>query len=145
MSEFLRTLQALSEHDFKEVEESLGFGLPPDLREHYAQANGGVPKKNVFRKGDESFRVLAFLPIKYGEPGYTLEETYRRIVQANPFFPVYLVPMAVDAFGDFYCFSRRKEDYGKIYCYRNEYFDEPERAVIYLAPNLDNFLGSLGS
>jgi hypothetical protein len=144
MSEFTRTLQTLSERDFKEVEESLGFRFPADVRRHYAQANGGRPKKNVFRKGDESFRVLAFLPIKYGEPGDTLEDTYRRIMGANPFFPVYLVPVAVDDGGDFYCFSRRDEDYGKIYCYRNEYFDEPKDAVIYLAPNLDNFLNSLG-
>jgi len=144
MHEFLRTLQPLVVADFKDVQQSLGFALPAEIRNHYTHMNGGRPKNNIFRKGDETFRVLAFLPIKYGEPGDTLEETYRRVRSANPFFPEYLVPIAVDDGGDFYCFSRRDEDHGAIYYYRNDYFDEPQRAIVYLAPSLDSFLSSLG-
>src|SRR6266496_3077320 len=122
MKTFTNAQRLVFEPDLEEVENSLGFKFPTEVKEHYLRVNGGRPVVNLFQKDGQPFRVDEFLAIKHGDPETTLEGTYRRVVGRNPFFPDYLVPIAVDQGGDFFCFSRRNQDYGAMYCYRNDYF-----------------------
>lgn len=128
-----------------ELENRLGFKLPEDLRRHYLQFNGGRPIPNLFPKDDEFFAVNEFLPIKYGAPGTRFEDTYEDLVQGNELFPKNLVPIASDSAGDYFCYSLEPEQFGAICFYQSDYYDDPLRAVVYLAINLETFLNSLVS
>jgi cell wall assembly regulator SMI1 len=136
---------SLSDADISTVETALGFTFPADLRHHYLVANGGRPVPNLFQKGDEYFSVHEFLPILHGLVGARFEDTYRDLVVDNDLFPTNLIPFAIDAGGDYFCYSLRPEAAGQIFFYQSDYYDDPVRAVVYLSPDLGTFFNSLVS
>ena len=131
--------------EIKEVEARFGFTFPDDLREHYLRANGGRPVPNLFPKDDEYFAVNEFLPIKHGMRGALFEDTYSSLVQNNRLFPKNLIPIAVDAGGDFFCYSLLPGKLGAICFWQSDYYDDESRALVYLADSLEGFLSSLVS
>jgi hypothetical protein len=78
--------------------------------------------------------------MKYGEPEGTFESHFKDLVLNNRDFPDYLVPIALDPSCDFYCYSIAKETFGNIVCFDGEHYDVPERAVVFMARSLDEFL-----
>ena len=142
---FTNAGKLVTEHDIEQIETELGFVFPPDVRRFYLHTNGGRPYPHLFPKDGELFAVHQFLPLKFPNPRLTVESTYRDLTTdpATSTFPKYLVPIAIDPGGDHYCFSSRKEDFGAMYCFSWEHYNEPERAIIYLAERLDSFLDAL--
>lgn len=136
---------SVSDAQLNELETQLGFLFPDDLRQHYLRFNGGRPVPNLFPKGDEYFSVNEFLPIKHGMRGTRFEDTYADLVQGNDLFPKNLIPIASDSGGDYFCYSVEPGKIGAICFYQSDYYDDPLRAVIYLADNLEIFLNSLVS
>lgn len=135
----------ISNSELDELENRLGFKFPDDLRQHYLRFNGGRPRPNLFLKDGEYFHVNEFLPIKYGAPGARFEDTYKDIVQGNELFPKNLIPIASDSAGDYFCYSLENGKFGAICFYQSDYYDDPLRAVVYLADNLEIFINSLVS
>lgn len=142
---FVDTAPAVSDAELDELEATLGFPLPPDLRQHFLRFNGGRPVPNLFKKGDEYFPVNEFLPVKYGMRGTRFEDTYFDLVQGNDLFPNGLIPIASDAGGDYFCYSINPRNNGAICFYQSDYYDDPARSVVDLADSLESFLGSLVS
>ena len=133
----------ISNAELDELENRLGFKFPEDLRRHYLRSNGGRPVPNLFLKDDEYFTVNEFLPIKYGAPGTRFEDTYRDLVQGTELFPKNLLPIASDSAGDYFCYSLEQRKFGAICFYQSDYYDDPLRAVVYLAISLETFISSL--
>jgi cell wall assembly regulator SMI1 len=145
IEKFIDTAPPISDGELDEVEASLGFSLPKDLRLHYLRFNGGRPVPCLFQKDDEYFPINEFLPIRYGMRGARFEDTYADLVQGNALFPANLIPIASDSGGDFFCYSLRPGKIGAIFFYQSDYYDDPSRAIVYLASNLEDFLNSLVS
>lgn len=136
---------SISNAELDELEAHFGFSLPEDLRQHYLHFNGGRPVPNLFRKDDEYFSINEFLPIKYGMRGVRFEDTYADLVQDNDLFPKSLIPIASDSGGDYFCYSLKSGEVGAICFYQSDYYDDPSRAIVYLAKSLKFFLSSLVS
>src|SRR5262249_54572364 len=138
---FVETEPGIDDADLDEVERTLGFTFPKELRSHYLRYNGGSPTKYLFKKGETVFVVHEFLPVKYGK--HLFEQSFRNLKIEAEILPKHLAPFAVDPGGDYYCFSVRKKDIGSIWIYRGEYYDEPERATEFLAKSLNEFVSNM--
>lgn len=143
MAEFIRTVQPVTISDLGEVERAFGFSFPADFRDHYLTHNGGRPPQYLFKKDDTVFVVSEFFPIKYGRANCSFEDVFRDLKIEREVLPKHLVPFADDPGGDFYCFSVSDNEVGSIWIYRGEYSDEPDRAVEFLAPSLNEFLENM--
>ncbi len=142
---FTHTGRPVTERDLGKIESELGFSFPANVRGFYTQTNGGRPKPHLFPKNGEFYAVHKFLSVLFPNPRLTVESTYRDLTTdpATSRFPSYLVPIAIDGGGDHYCFSIRQEDFGAIYCFSWEYYDDPHRSIVLLASDLDSFLDAL--
>jgi len=128
----------VTKRDLDKVEKRFNFSFPQALRNHYLRINGGSPERCLFPKDDDYCVVHEFLPIKLGED--TLEETLQDLVIERHVIPGYLVPFAIDPGGDFYCFSIRKKDFGAIFLFVGDYFDDLDEAVVHLAKSFPVFM-----
>lgn len=142
-NEIVDTETPISIADLSAVEQRFGFSFPDAVKEHYLVFNGGRPVRNMFRKDDEYFQIQEFLPIKYGKNGCLFEDTYQDLVVGSPEFPDYLMPIAIDPGGDYYCVSVRPDDEGCVYCHMHEYFDNASRAVAFMAASIAEFLNGM--
>ncbi|MFC5473580.1 SMI1/KNR4 family protein [Paraherbaspirillum soli] len=136
---------SINNDELNEIEARLGILFPEDLRQHFLHFNGGRPVPNLFPKDDEYFPVHEFLPIKHGMRGTLFEDTYSDLVQGNDLFPKNLIPIASDSGGDYFCYNLESGNAGAICFYQSDYYDDPSRAVVYLAASLEKFLNSLVS
>lgn len=132
---------ALTPQDIAQVEAQIGCELPAQLRAFYLQHNGGHCQTNLFMAEDEGYKINEFLPLKYGRN--TLESTYLGAFLDNPLMPQNLVPFAGDAGGDYFCFATDDVQAGAIIFFESEYYDEPERALVFLAPSFSAFVAQL--
>jgi cell wall assembly regulator SMI1 len=140
-SEFSDIERGITDADLEDVERSLGFTFPQEVRHHYLQYNGGSPTRYLFKKGDMVYVVHQFLPIKYGK--HRFEESFYNLKIKAEILPKHLIPFAVDPGGDYYCFSVRKDDNGSVWIYRGDYSDNPDKAVEFLAGSFNQFLESM--
>ncbi|HLN26642.1 MAG TPA: SMI1/KNR4 family protein [Gemmataceae bacterium] len=135
---FVDTEKDISDADLSRVEETFGFSFPSAVRLHCLKYNGGSPQKYLYKAGDTIFVVHEFLPIRYGKD--RLEDTIQSLKHDDEILPKHLVPFAVDPGGDYYCFSVRSQDQGTIWFYIGDYHDEPEKAAVYVAESLPEFI-----
>ncbi len=140
---FIKTYPALSDSDIAMVERRIGTAIPDDLREHYLHANGGKPVPSAFLRQGEYFEVQQFLGMKYAPMRSSFEETYEDLVLGNARFPVKMIPFAVDDAGDYFLYSTSSLTRGQIFFNQSDYFNDPDRFVIFLSQNLVSFLNSL--
>ncbi len=143
MNEILDTERSLSGTDVREIELTFDMSLPTSVRSHYLAFNGGRPSRNLFKKNGEYFQIHEFLPMKYGRKGCRFEDTYRDLVIGTPQFPKHLVPFAIDPGGDYYCVSVRSNEVGFVYCYMHDYFDDPARSLVFMAPSITEFVNGM--
>lgn len=128
--------------EINEIENRFRITFPNDLKEHYFSSNGGRPAPNIFHKNEDFYIVQEFLSIKHGAPGALLEDVYA-IFSENKNLPAEAIPFAIDAGGDFFCYRISDKNFGEIFFFQSEYFEDPVRATVYLSPNLADFLTSL--
>jgi cell wall assembly regulator SMI1 len=143
MVTFSRIRPPLTQADLASVEKRLGVILPADLKDHYLRHNGGRPAPRFFEKNDEWYGVHQFLTMIHGDHNTGFEETYRDLALDNPLFPAGVIPFAVDEGGDYFAYSVRPESYGQILFVQSDYFQEPDRYLVFLSPSLANFLDAL--
>lgn len=136
----MRSKQSLTIEDIARLEQRLGLVLPGDLRELYLRANGGVPQPDSFEKDDEFYTVQCILPIVGPDDG--LEFAYTTLL-ANEVLPPNLIPFADDPNGDSFVYSIAPDSFGEIRFLQMDYYDDPERFVVKLAPSLKVFLDAL--
>ncbi len=133
----------VSSADLTDVEQRFGFSFPESVRMHCLAFSGGRPVRNLFRKDDEYFQIHEFLPIKHGKKDCLFEDTYQDLVVDTPEFPGYLMPVAIDPGGDYYCVSVRPADAGCVYCHLHDYYDDPNRSVAFMAASIAEFLNGM--
>ncbi len=130
--------------DLDEVENRFGFRFPQELRLLYLHYNGGRPENDRFVDDNGQCIIHDILPIKHGgRPRGTLERTIQLVKCERHLLPDYLVPFAIDPFGNYYCFSVRSEDGGGVFAFRMDRAGEPQLAIEFLAPSIGSFLDSL--
>lgn len=105
-------------------EQEFGIQLPDDVRSHYRKVNGGIPKQNRLPCGDDDFaRIHAIIPLRDQDAqqnGISVEGTYRQHAVEQKHLSKYLVPIAIDEGGNWYCVSLKKRDFGAIYFVTDE-------------------------
>jgi hypothetical protein len=143
MVTFSKTRQPPTQADLASVERRLGVILPADLKDHYLGHNGGRPAPRFIEKNGEWYGVHYFLPMANGDAEDSFEASYGDLVLDNPLFPGGVIPFAVDEGGDYFVYSARLESYGNILFVQSDYFEEPDRYVVFLSPSLEAFLGAL--
>ncbi|KOP80179.1 hypothetical protein AMS59_01895 [Lysinibacillus sp. FJAT-14745] len=132
----------LTREDIEEVEMLLSFQLPQELKDHYLQYNGGLPKDPCFfeeQSGLET-RVHVFLPMKYrNNIGYTLEEGYLDFKNRN-IIPQKYLPFANDAGGNIFCIDLDSKQVVLIYLDLGEVTDG---CIKFLANSFMEFINNL--
>lgn len=124
-----------------EIANKLNISIPSDVVDFYIKNNGGFCERNTFFIGDEGYKVNEFLSFGVGES--SIETSYQVVFIENKEMPDYLVPFAVDAGGDYFCFDTSRDGFGRIFFFESEYYDEPERSVVYLAKTFSDFISKL--
>jgi cell wall assembly regulator SMI1 len=143
MVEFIRTAPAISEREIEAMERQLNLKLPDDLKAHYLRYNGGRPTPRFFEKDDEWYGVHQFMTMIHGDRNTGFEATYSDLVLDNPLFPDGVIPFADDEGGDYFVYSVRPESYGQILFVQSDYFEDPDRYVVFLSPSFGEFLEAL--
>jgi hypothetical protein len=130
--------------DIRKIEARLGLRFPKEFVKLYRKSNGGRPECRYYPIRDDFFGVHEFIPIVARTPhGDHFEKAYNDLVKETEGFPGHLVPFACDSSGDVFCFSVRDQDFGAIFCYVHECFNDPERMVEFMAPSLGVFLSGM--
>jgi len=130
--------------DIDAVENRFGFKFPDDLRATYKGSNGGRPIRDRLVYDHVTSVVDAFLPIKHSSSALsTMERSIQRLKIDQRLLHEHLVPFAIDPFGSYFCFSLRECEYGAIYMFRMELWEEPDKAAKLLASSLTDFLARL--
>ena len=130
----------LSEDELDEVEAEIGESLPPSLREHYAEYNGGHLQNFAFRGPDgQAFELHEFLAMGTSASG-EFEETFKQARVDPGFLPDTLVPFAIDPGGALFCVSDAPDAAGQVFFFNAEAGDDLDEAMTYLAPSLREFI-----
>lgn len=128
--------------DILRLEHQLGVPLPEDYRSFLIQHNGGRPAPNVFSiatDGTATDDTIAwFLCIKPDDVNDILETA--SALQGR--IPGYLLPIAVDPFGNYICIGISGSDYGRIYFWDHE-LESTGSNIYFLAHSFNDLLDSL--
>jgi len=142
---FLNIKEKLTERDLEEIEKKFSFKIPKDIRHHYLKYNGGYPEKCIFEDNNgKQYEVEHFIPIK-NKAGSRDLETVLHLLREDSILPNWLIPLAEEAGGDFYCYSLRNHELGAVYYWSHEfeYGEDPEAYVTFLATYLKQFIDEM--
>ena len=139
---FMNTGEPLTEAALSQVEARLSAALPSDLKTHYLRFNGGRPMPRFFPVDHEWAGVHSFYRIASDGLNSRFEEAYDSY-NANEYAPKGFIPFAYDEGGWQFLYSLREETLGQIMLCQWDYFDDPERFIVPLAPSLEAFLKAL--
>src|SRR5664279_2700937 len=142
---YLETSQTLNRADISEIEKELSIVFPDDFVAHYLRYNGGYPESDAYKWRDEgATTVNAFLSLKYNGFG-NLENTYKNLALLERYFPLGIVPFALDDGGNLFCISVRENNFGKVYYFNNNHYDagDEESALTFLENTFTNFIETL--
>jgi cell wall assembly regulator SMI1 len=132
----------LSVEAISKCEGAINVKFPVDFKNFYMSRNGGSPDPSGVYKDGEYYSVLDILPLRADPGSESVESMYINDVQEWDFFPKNLVPFAADAGGDYFCISVSGDDYGSIYLFAMDYYDDPERNLVHLANDFSSFIGA---
>jgi hypothetical protein len=142
---FHQTRQQLSPSDIQQVEQKIGISLPDDLQEHFLLHNGGQPNPRYFSIGDDWIGVQQFLPMNTADRNSGFEQTYEDLVLSTSEFPTGYIPFAIDDGGDYFLYCMKEDQFGKIFFNQSEFYDDPNRVLIFLSDSLSAFIGRLSN
>ncbi|WP_217514420.1 SMI1/KNR4 family protein [Vibrio metschnikovii] len=141
MLDLLGSKANVTEEVIRKIGIKLNRSIPEDLVQFYIRNNGGYCEKNTFFIAGEGYKINEFLPFSVGSD--TIESTYQSVFLENEEMPDNLVPFAVDAGGDYFCFDSSESGFGRIFFFESEYYDDPERSVVFLSKSFTDFVESL--
>ena len=108
---FTKCATPLTISDVKDVETTLGFKLPQQLKEHYLQFNGGGPVKPCYYAEDLDLEteIAVFYPMKYHNgSGLLVEKIYMDFIN-RAVIPKKYLPFANDLGGNLFCIDLENE------------------------------------
>ncbi len=114
--------------------------IPNEIKIHYLNFNGGYPEKSLLIVDGVNYVVNYFCSI--GCNGGVSVEKILSLLNDKKIFPQWLIPLANDESGNFFCYSVKPESRGKIYYYNHE-FEYGENNTTYLANNIFDFINAL--
>lgn len=142
-NKMINTKKKLTLEDISGFEKKYKFLMPNEVKQHYLLYNGGYPEKPKYIKDGREYVINYFFSICCGE-GLALEKTMR-LLDDEKIFPKWLVPFANDEGGNFFCYSIKTGEEGKIYYYNHEfeYGENPEKHIRVLSKSLKSFMNEL--
>ena len=73
----------------------------------------------------------------------TLEEINVKLWEEPEVFPQHFIAFATDSFGNYYCIDLNKENYGSVFFFDTEFYDEEENKFIPICKDFDVFKKSI--
>lgn len=137
---FVGADEPVSERELQHLEERIGLEIPQELRQHYLHLNGGTPVPNAFIIDEDYFKIQQFLRIDDTDDG-GVEATFIHFLTSDA-LPKGYIPFAVDSAGDYFLCAA-SENVGAVYFYQSDYYDDPSRALVFLAPSFSDFMAQL--
>lgn len=132
----------LSLESISKCENAINAKFPEDFKNFYLARNGGSPDPSGFYMDGEYFSVLDILPLRADPGEESVERIYIDDVKEWEFFPNNLIPFSSDAGGDYFCISVSSQDYGMIYLFAMDYYDDPKRNLVRLADDFSSFISA---
>lgn len=126
--------------DLQAIEARHHFVFPDAIRAFYLKHNGGYSPSNFFRRPEDDYPIGHFLPIRYGADH--LEDTLQTF-RDHPLLPQHFVPFSVDGGGDYYGFVTSPQEYGAIYLYSHEDYEEPNQGLIRICSSFTELIENL--
>jgi cell wall assembly regulator SMI1 len=141
----------LTDQDFETAEHKMGITFPADLKQLYRLSNGGSPYPSSFLAHDGDYCSINEIHSISGNlqeetsQSSNLEEMYRlySLYRGEAWYPGDAIPFAVDAGGWPFLYSLTDGNTGKIFLFQADFYDDRERAVLFLANSLCEFLNGL--
>ncbi len=130
------TYPAVTDRDIDALEQRIGEKLPPELRQHYLENNGGQLTHRECQSADGiDFHLHEFLPIVGPNRGFDLAFD---VARRDPgFMPNNLLPFAIDEGGAYFCLRRPD---GHVIFFNPENADNLDWAIMEVAPSLKDFI-----
>ncbi|KOP78253.1 hypothetical protein AMS59_10205 [Lysinibacillus sp. FJAT-14745] len=139
---FIDCSTQLTINDLNDVEITLGFNLPQQLKEHYLQFNGGVPVKPCYYAHDIDIEteIAKFSPIKYTNSSRLLEERYLDFINREALPKKYL-PFVNDWGGNLFCIDLEN---GSVVLIWMDLGKVTEGSINFLSNSFVTFINHLG-
>lgn len=125
------------------VEAKLQIKFPQEIEQLYLLYNGGSPERYTFYdEEDDGYVVQKFLSIKNDKNHKDTIEYCIEDFRNDGVFPNWLIPVAYDPGGNYYCISVDKEDFGSVYFWSHDYEvgENIEEYIVYLAESIIEFV-----
>ncbi len=139
----MKEFKPTTESAIVEFETKYNIQLPLDYK-NLLLGKIKIDGDKIFYSNDVIDVVLSeFLPLM--ESGNSVEQCYIDFKIESSFLPENFIQIADDAFGNFICISVGGNDYGSIYFYDHEIFDEEDAEPdgILLEKDLITFMSKL--
>ncbi|MDH7447688.1 SMI1/KNR4 family protein [Aquimarina sp. 2201CG14-23] len=132
----------ISAIEFQAFEDEYKLTLPDEYKQFILSKNGGYPDLTLFvNENDDEFVINSFSCINFEDADVvSVNDSIltHQIEEDN--IPKYLFPFGLDAGGNDFCISLKKEDYGKIYKF---YQDGRSPEMVYVAQSFQVFINGL--
>lgn len=136
----------ITDEDLTAIEKEYNFKFPEDLKEFYLTYNGGnLEKKEVCLQKDDWISFIRFHGFYSIKKGYSILENKLKINYLDDWWIKWLIPFGYDEGGNEFCFSTRDYEYGCIYYFLSDDYDEdyPDDSIIKVGENFTDFINSM--
>lgn len=134
--EFYDVGNPIIQKDIDDFEAKFNIRLPQNYKKLLLRFNGGIPSEDcIYIEGEEG-SIGGFYSLTGNEA--LLENVIADFQLIEDIIPKNYVPIAYDAFGNPYCISIDKKNYGEIFCW---FLDTGDEEGTFVANTLEEFLG----
>lgn len=129
---------SIEESDLLDLENKYNFKFPKDIKQFYLQHNGGRLERYCYIAEDGPYYFSYFFSIKYGLSSL---DTKLKLNYFDDWWPKEFIPFGYDGGGNTFCFH---VETGKIYyLYEDDYDDDGNVPIVYLAPDFLSFINNM--
>lgn len=140
MIEIQNSGPSLSEHDLTLLETATGRPLPQPYRDFLLAHNGGRPIANIIEIEEAPFKETVLHTFFGMHPGDETNDLLENLESLGGCKENQLLPVAYDAFGDFFILVLSEEHCGEVYCFQ---LTGETPIPYFVANNFNEFLDKL--
>ncbi|WP_394992038.1 SMI1/KNR4 family protein [Emticicia sp.] len=87
----------------------------------------------------KSYFINHFYQIENTDLPYTLEEINVNLWEDPHIFPAYCIAIGTDSFGNFYCIDLSSSNYGQVFFFDTEFYDEEDNKFTTICKAFEEF------